>query len=84
MPLSPYTKELTDMRIHLKEIECLNEFYKDKVKTIALIIRKTNALATDITAPKINYEALLRELDKNLMSVKHLVCHFCGLAFSFE
>jgi hypothetical protein len=40
VPLSPYTKELTDMRVHLEEIDCLNEFYNNQVKTIALIIRK--------------------------------------------
>ncbi len=84
MPLNPYTKELTDMRIHLKKIECLKEFCEDKVKTITVIIRRTNALPTDITAPKINYEALLVELNKNLKSIKHLVCHFCGLSFSFD
>ena len=43
------------MRVKLKEIECLKEFYEDKTKTITLIIRKTNALSFDITAPKIDY-----------------------------
>ena len=72
------------MRVKLKEIECLKEFYEDKTKTITLIIRKTNALSFDITAPKIDYEGLLVELNKNLGSIKHLICHFCGLAFTFE
>jgi hypothetical protein len=72
------------MRIMLKEIQCLNELFEEKIKIIGAVIKKTNALAREIPVPSIDHKELLVELNRNLSAINHMVCHFCGVTFSWD
>ena len=42
--LKPYTKELTDIRLKLKEIQSLKELYEEKLKILQFFLKKTRKL----------------------------------------
>ncbi len=53
--LRPYTKELTDIRLKLKEIQSLKELYEEKLKILQFVLKKTRKLEDTVPALKIDY-----------------------------